>query len=1061
MSFFDSLLERRRCDTCLTPLWKLKINDCEYQTLKGLLARECVTSLGRNPFMGLMRECALFYAEYWRREYKGGSPSKEMIFNALEQKTTLPRNDWPELFYEAACKGARWIKIEMYEGQRSMPFYSMLYQGGVPMNLVTQTDSNGKWDRFVRGLVFRNINFDELDLGLVASQSQSMRSFCSQLCDAIDAKQYMRMPFYCNDEYNPWYQFLLNKFSEVRRSHRLSHPYTLNWEVSVDKIANCITIKYDLKGMQRLSPSFLDEHNLTGIPFFTVDIKINDRTINSYDYINGFCRYEVRSKHTYSDGDVISVYIHEHEQPYISESLDMNTPHLLYCTERGTYKLGNQIGEEKSLLLIPTGWNIERDYFFETIEYYWGKQIFIGVTIPYNYNSDVKVSGPDGIMNFSRKSLLYWTELSGNTYDKHAVIETVYDVDETSFILCYDGDESVVRKTGRPVEFRDKWENDWKPSPSYGEIFARTTEQDGNFVTPVKFINVGRGFSISVISKDCDSCIIHVQWKHGIVSTKYGRKLHNNNWLIYKENCEDSRKIPFEFTPTYNNKNTFILNVKAPFTDFSISDENGILLENDRYIPYSDLDKFQYHIYGVKVRSFKFGGLERKILSLDNNLCVVGDSFRKDIPFEGALIRLFDSRELIQSMLDRTSKNMLEAFVPVEFIVGNNRILNYEIKESPYIPQQKGDTLTILGKEMLKIDYKHSLKLLCLSNPDEEALTLQYDESSGFKLPDEINFWGKTLVIGRSRGRICPKMIDVNREFSAEDRALSRKENIASILSELNGVTLGSPVWKRVLRWYYRAQKEDIPASSLLDLYCVALDPDSLLKFTFILYLETPDDDKDNLLQRLIYFSNDLAFQWYWLLPSLRGLAKKLQSFINDLQTPSLKNFYVRWALNQGEKVMEYLTAINDNVEQYESNCVDFILKPAITTFYDWAKMLCALSLQESYSLHMTDIEKIIVDELVTDFERIRKLAYEPIEFVENNQEELDPDVIDFFSKYSENGHKFNEQWLYQRTNALAAHFKGEIQLLTESDKIKRSIIFCFKSTRKLFLLLLNNKIAK
>lgn len=1061
MPFFNDLLAKRQLDACPTPLWKLKIKDNEYQELKTLLAQESVSRSSNTPYKELCRECALFYAEYWRREYKGGYPSRRMVFDALDVKSLQQSDNWSELFYNSAVKGAKLLNIEIYDGGRAMPFYSMLYQGGVPMNLVIQTNYNGNWDRFVRGLVFRNINFEDLDLGRVASQSQSMRLYCSQLSDAVNMKQYKRLPFYCDNEYNVWFQFLLNKFSSVRESHRLSNPFLLDYECTIDDRGKKITINYNLKGMQRLPLQFIKKQELINVPFFTINVNKNGRTENSFDYINGFCRYEVQCILKYSDGDVISLNINDREDPFISETLDMNTPHLLYQTINRTFKFGNKIGKERSLLIIPKEWSIEScDKLQEPKDYTWEERKFKVVLIPSEFNLDLIVYGPDGKMTFSSKSFLYWTKLSGNMLNSSLFIEPVYNANKTSFFLCSDGDENVVRNIGRPVEFRDKWGNSWKKVPSYGEILARTIEQNGSFVTPVRFINVGEDSVVSVASADGDTCKIKVNWKYGSAIPTFGRELTNGYWLIKKDECKDPRKIPILFTPDDNIRNAFVLNLKAPFIDFSICDDNDVPLENNQYIPFSDLDRFQYHIHGIEVRPFRFGNQERTICLNGNTLNILGNNLLRNIPFDGALIRLFDSREQIRQMLDLTSKNMLEATVPVEFVLNNGERLTFEIKEFPYRLDQIDNKLKIYGKNGQKINYNYSLKALSISTPEEDPVIIDPDNDFEYQLPDDINKWGKTLVIGCTPGRICPLMVDLTQTLSPEERVKIRNETLASIISELKDAKLGSSVWKRVSVWFNLSQKDDIPASSLLDLYCVALNPDTLLKFIFVIYLETLDNDKENLLQKLIYFSNDLSFQWFWLLPSITGIADKLLSFIDDIQTPSLKEYYIQWALNQNDKAFSYINDINDE-EQYSKNCVDFVLMPAIDGFYNWIKKLCELSLQESYFKTSTNIEESLISELVNNFDVLKTINYENIELVDNNQENLDQETNEFFFRYSENGHTQNEQWLCQRVNVLASHMKGEIQIFSQPDTIRRSLIFCFKSTRELFLLILNNKLAQ
>ncbi len=92
MSFFDTLIEKRPGRPYL-PLWSLKVTDSEYQQLKAILANDCTSPTCAMPFFGLRKEAALFYAEYWRREYKEGVQGKEMVFAALGLSINTFRGD--------------------------------------------------------------------------------------------------------------------------------------------------------------------------------------------------------------------------------------------------------------------------------------------------------------------------------------------------------------------------------------------------------------------------------------------------------------------------------------------------------------------------------------------------------------------------------------------------------------------------------------------------------------------------------------------------------------------------------------------------------------------------------------------------------------------------------------------------------------------------------------------------------------------------------------------------------------------------------------------------------
>lgn len=954
MSYFDSLLKKRRLEECPLPLWKLKITEEEFKDLRELLEKQThVMSMCNNPFITLRKECTLFFAEYWRRLYVDGKHSKQMVYDALE--STRHNVNLCDKFYEAARQGAKLLKIEKYDGGRADPLNDMLYQGGLPMKLVTANVTNSVWDRFTRGLVNRKYNFEELNLGLVASQSQCLRDYCERLILGIETEQFKKMPFYCLNENDTWYMYLkeLAKQEKIRRS-RL-HPYTLFWEFRIDHVENKIDTKYIVKGIQSLPKEFLEEQGLINIPFFSVQVRKNGQAIDTFDYANNFCRYAVVSKHPYTNGDYISLFLHNQEEPYIADNLDMTVPHLLYRNKNGKYELGNQIGKQESILLIPEGWTVDDSCTLDVHDYSWGETMLQGIRIPSDYANNILVKGEDGAITFGMNAPLYWTEMRSHPLYVPDVIEPVYNADKCAFSLCFDTEDGTVSKR-RPVQFRNKWQKEWTESPSYGELYARTIDVNGNYVTPLRFVNIGDGLVISLQKADKDSCQIRVTWPHGHVSTTEGEKKIGDVWEIKKENCHDPRIIRFCFTPEGNSQNQFFLSVKAPFKDFSIINIYGDEILDDCWIPYSDVDKYQYHLVGQDIKEYRFGNIKRELRWKSDKLYIIenGRSL-KHIPYEGSLLTLFDSRETLRALLERTSQNMINAEVRVHFTLSDGKKISFSIKESPFRPRQlENGQIIITGNNKRPIKFNGVLKLIKLSEPELDPVEMSYNKDlQMYILPESIREWGKTILIGRTRGRICPSLVDLTRDMDGDYRAKNRETAIINIQKELQESVLGDDFWKRTLGWFYRSQKDDIPASSILELLCAAQSYKSLLCLVFQLYVKcTNTEERDLLKAQLKSFSDDLAFQWYWIQPYLNGMFAQLYSFMDDPTSIPMQEVYIKWAMTKEERMNELLSALG-NSEMYMQN-IGQCINEFLTSFTSWIKELCIESLIQVSQVNKT-----------------------------------------------------------------------------------------------------------
>ena len=1064
MSFFDTLLKKRGLDICPLPLWKLKITDEEFSELRILLEKQThlLNTYSGNPFISFHKECTLFFAEYWRRMYVDGKHSKQMVYDALEPSRHSV--DYCEEFYEAACRGSKLLRIEKYNGGRADPLNDMLYQGGLPMKLVTANVTNSVWDRFARGLVNRKINFDDLRLGLVASQSKCLRDFCEQLIMGIEAERYQLMPFYCINENDAWFLYLKELAKQEKNRRRQFHPFSLTWEFRVDTVEKKIYIKYIVTGIQRLPQLFLEEQRLDKTNFFSVQVRKNGLAVDTFDYVNNFCRYPIISKHPYLNGDSISLFLHTQEGAHISDVLDMSVPHLLCRDKDGKYKLGNQIGRQESIILFPDGWYVKSETNIKDVEYLWGTTKLHGLHIPADYTEEIILTSIDGDITFGMNAPLYWTELQSPPLYVPNVIESLYDASKCTYSLCYDTDEGTESKR-RSVQYRNKWQNNWTDEPSFGEIYVRAIDANNNFVTPMRFINIGDGLVISLLKADKDSCKIRIAWAHGHVSTIEGERKIDDVWEIKKKNCKNLHLIRFTFTPEGNSTNQFDLSIKAPFKDFSIKNIYGDNIEDDCWIPYSDIDKYQYHLVGQNIKEYTFGNVKRELRWKGDKLYITEDNRPlKIIPYEGNLLTLFDSREVLRSLLERTSQNMLHAEIKVQFTLTDGKKLSFSIKESPFRPRQISEgRIVVTGNNRKPIKFTGVLKLLKLDDPYASTIDMPYDGETGYYiLPETIRPWGKTILFGRTRGRICPTLVDLSRDMDSTYRANNRDITIATITDNLQNSHIGDELWNRIIGWFNRTQQEDIPASSILELYCTAQDYKALLCMAFQLFVKCSDgEERDTLKEKLKTFSNDLAFQWYWLQPHLSGLFAQLYSFMpEDSMAMSMQEIYIKWAMShQGEDMMTYLSALND-VELYIKN-IGQCLNDVMSAFTAWISELCVDSMIEGYGYVSQGFVKDLASTIIKNPKNVYKIETNGDEYVDANQDYLGDEVGSFFNNFAEPGKAGNEIWLYKRVNAVAAHIRKETDLFSMKEEIRRSIIFCCKSSNKHFIMSLNNKLSR
>lgn len=1058
MSFFDTLLEKRGLSRAPIPLWKLKVTDKEYEELKRTLYNVAVAVYGGHSFQWLDRECTLLVSEYWRREYTDGPHKIQSVYDTLKKgRESRSFYDNIDYFYEAAKHGAVRLGIEMYKGDTTQYLDSMLYQGGLPMRLVTHNAKNSVWDRFTRGLVNRHIDFDELQLGKIATVSRSLREYCTSLIEAIEKQQYLLMPFYCKDDTDPWFRALQALAHQERIHQRLLRPFSFDWEFDVDQRGGSFTVKYVVKGLQRLPEAFLETQHLSSESFFSAQVRVDGRAIDTFDYQNRFCRYNVLSKHPYHEGEVVSVYLHDRQQPLLSGNLDLEVPHLLYRDKDGKYFLGNKMGTASSLLLTPQSWIVD-DGSFDVKDILWEGKTYKAVFIREDFQGTVMVRGTDGEISFDANAHLCWSEIASSPLYLPDIIESVYDAATLRLTLCSDGAPNGVTAKENEIEFRGNGETSWSPTPSYGVVSARIKDRGGEFVTPVKFLNVGE-LSVVPLKADKESCVIKVSWPHGRVFCEEGVK-KSSAWEIEKSACADPRRIHFRFVPTGKSYAQFTLTLRAPFKDFSILDADGNPVPEITMVPYGDLDKYQYHLVGQGIKGYSYGGTNRELRWEADKLYVYEDGrMLRRIPYEGSLLTLFDTREVVRTLLDKTAKSILAASLRVDVEIDTHRRMVLLVKDSPYrIHQVSEKELTIRDEWNNPIRYPHALKLFNLDDPTEPRVSLPFSEDDGFVLPEEVASWKKILATGRTRGRILPALIDPGKAPSQLERVAARREAMDHITKEIDGGKLGGDTWNRIVGWFNLSQAEDIPASSILELYCLSRDGRALLTLAFQLFLNCKgEEDLDTLTGQLLSMGTDLAFQWYWVRPQSEHLMMTIQNVI-DWNSPFLKTLYVDWAISRQHDLAEVMYDISD--DDVFSNKLMVCMGDVLGQFDLWLKDLYAASILDIYGTVNEPILREVAGSIAGKSRCLHIESHDEV-FVEQNQDLDDTNVNAFFNRFDEPGRPRNERWLMQRVNALAAHLKGKIDLFKESHEVRRSIIFCRKSSPKAFLIELNNKLSQ
>jgi len=159
-AFFDKLLEKRGLNSAPVPLWKLDVDDREYEELK----RSVREAVSKNMFWNYGKVFALFYAESWRREYCGGWISKEIVASYANVSA-----EQAERMFNHAKLALSSLHVPVIRQNNNQYFRTLLLQGGLPMAYVQLKDSGfNRFKLFLKSMIAElsrlSVDWEDVDV---------------------------------------------------------------------------------------------------------------------------------------------------------------------------------------------------------------------------------------------------------------------------------------------------------------------------------------------------------------------------------------------------------------------------------------------------------------------------------------------------------------------------------------------------------------------------------------------------------------------------------------------------------------------------------------------------------------------------------------------------------------------------------------------------------------------------------------------------------------------------------------------------------------------------------
>lgn len=898
--------------------WQWNLTENEYKGIKELLKKHSgVLKKVINKNKICCKLLQMFISEWYKREYNGndrqGNAFDSIEIDDIQELVCRKLGIDEKNVYRDSSKRARWID-------------TIYVDGGLPLNYILNRDKTlfrttikGIIESNIEGTVYCSDELDNLCNNQIVNQSYNARLLLPNGKDA-SIYDFIQETIINENLKIDGFENFVEKIRDVKKivdkEQRRKTPFVFKWLFNFNDPDTKIDIYYDVIGPTTLSDDFLQAHQISDAQYITISVKCNNNTIYIAEYDERhYCRRNVKYKGKYKVGDEITVEIEESGEVLLTHDLDFSDPKLLSTIDsyNNTYTLcdSKKLAISDCRVIALDNWVSEtlnnKVYIIDNEPY---KVFFLRQTTePIIINSEIESKTFDPKKNFC------WTIIDPRCVLRTQIStkEPLYDAAEMQF---FKGEENRVDRNNQRVKFATKGSREWNDQPKLGEIRARI-DMGNESVDTVRFINVGK-LSISKIESNRDTCDVRINWDGGDVASTEA-VFQNGIWHISKNQLNNIRFVPFDFTPDSGKGDAFRIHICPLFDDFKILDPELKEVPKNSVIPMVDLQTYSYYLHGNDI-NLRFGGDQEEQVqyrnAIDQNKLNVKrrrdtdghEELLHSVPCEGFLSAFFGGTNTIRNLLERSVQPITESIDKVDLYKNKNRVPEvYYFKDFPYrIIQSEENCLSISNCVTFKIKdvdqslalppYKGELLSIPVNVPTatpiklfREQLTEDKSNPVSFIIPDEIQEspnkqW---LVYGDLQGLILPKLIDFGKSLNDEERSRLKRNNIQRIKKELNDAKLFDDKWETAIRWLELIPEGRIPASSMLTMVAIADDPILLEKLALHLYIKHFDSLED-VSQELNEFQRQMQFLWSWV-PT-----ENLTEFIS-FDTPYLKHYYDDW----------------------------------------------------------------------------------------------------------------------------------------------------------------------
>lgn len=860
MSFFNSLLQKYNLHNHDgRSLWKYIISDQDFQDLLGSLKR--TTSYYIDS-----RDATLYYAEYWKRNYNGGSPSKEEVFNSIggNIRFYLSANE----FFEYAKKGARMLGVKWISRQNTLYFRTLLIQGGLPLNHISQ--NQGKYQSFLLAVLeeqpetIEDFMFKPEIVSHLPKSSQNdvIYQNCLEIVKAIMNDDSAYDELFENDEAIKTISGVLKvRNKSIKKRQRFSKPknyWLLNFKGENPRISLRLGLA-DSYSKETLSDILGFEVIEREYQFYLNDELICVfRKLQNENYKTDWYNvqdYEWDSESIFPQAYVMVDGVKSEVNDFIQIMPSFNEPSLWTSHSDTEWRLvkGGGASNKQAAVLFPSNWYSEQ--LSRTIQLYGRELNWL------EFEGECQVNTQGEYRKYkSNVSSFDWTILSKKP---NWMLKSNMPVIQGKLnVFVYDDTNKKLPESAYQIYFKTRnisqpWQKISRVNHLPQGYIQIKIEKDGLTAYDECF-NIGT-FQLNYLNTSISQAKLEVNNAAGFVFRLDEDAIldieDNNNEFLLKVNTSYLR-IPTGLRGmlSYGKSKSLSFVLESPFQGMALIDAHGNLISESTPLSLRNL-------YGIRV--LRTPGRET-ILSIKNKLkpfVVISKKIEEAshpmIAFKDEIVRLY----YLADAMDYRNK------VCIELKEGSS-LKSYEFSGFSHTLNVENQFLSEVrlfdSEDHLDL---YAIPLNCESSQIAPIPLLNGEET--YKIP-ACEATKQFIVISSEEGQyqLMPRFVNVQEDFVGIDK----EERIAKYHEGLAQSDFQSEYWKQLLAYFNISVQYNLPYSTFDQIRAIAKS--GVVAARAFLYFGVNQYDSDIFIQKSIpEVEKDLGISFHWISVSDWGIA--------------------------------------------------------------------------------------------------------------------------------------------------------------------------------------------